>query len=241
MEPTVPERLNAALVALKRCEEHSLAGQFALEVMHEIRNPLDALGNLVHLAGLEDDLAAVRQHLHNAEEQITLLHQIAGQSLTIARVSQGPVSVSLLELAEAAIRIHHRRVKAKRITLVRDLDQTEMVSVRPGEIVQVLSNMVGNSLDALSDEGTIAFRIRKRSGHLCVTVADNGHGISREHLGRLFEPFFSTKHDVGNGLGLALSKKIIDRHGGSIQVRSCTGPQHCGTTFRICLPLANAA
>lgn len=241
MEPTVPERLNAALAALKRCEEHSLAGQFALEVMHEIRNPLDALGNLVHLAGLEEDLTIARQHLRDAEEQITMLHQIAGQSLTIARVSQAPVSVSLLELAEAAIRIHHRRVKAKRVTLVRDLDQTGMVTVKPGEIVQVLSNLVGNSLDALSDEGTIALRIRKRSDHLCVIVADNGHGISQDHLGRLFEPFFSTKHDVGNGLGLTLSKKIIDRHGGSIRVRSCTGPRRYGTTFRVCIPLANAA
>ncbi|MGI4831785.1 MAG: sensor histidine kinase [Janthinobacterium lividum] len=241
MEPTDSERLEVALSALRKCEERSLAGQFALEVMHEIRNPLDALGNLVHLAIKAGSLTEVQQHLADAEEQIVALHQVAGQSLALARVSQTPTSVDLVELAQAAIRVHHRRVTSKRINITRDFGQSEKISVRPGEMVQVLSNLIGNALDAIKDEGTIAFRIRKRGHSLCLLIADNGHGISKENLSRLFQPFFTTKGDEGNGLGLALSRKIIDRQGGTVSVRSCTDPKRSGTTFRVCLPLVSAA
>jgi signal transduction histidine kinase len=241
MEPTDSQRLDMAISALKKCEERSLAGQFALEVMHEIRNPLDSIGNLVHLAGRTDDLELIRQHLREAEEEILAVHQIAGQSLTLARGDQAERSIDLLQLVEAAIRVHHRRAQSKRIHVKRDLGRSEMVTVRPGEIVQVLSNLMGNSLDATADEGTIAFRIRRRGSFLCICVSDNGHGISKDNLTRLFQPFFTTKNDEGNGLGLALSKKIIERHGGSVSVRSCTDPLRCGTTFCVSLPLSSAA
>jgi signal transduction histidine kinase len=107
--------------------------------------------------------------------------------------------------------------------------------------VQVLSNLIGNSLDALSDEGVMSFCIRRRGSYLCLSVADNGKGIDTANMNRLFEPFFTTKKDEGNGLGLALSKKIVERHGGSIGVRSSTVPSRCGTTFRIRLPLHSEA
>lgn len=241
MDPTDSKRLDLAISALKKCEERSLAGQFALEVMHEIRNPLDSIGNLVHLAARADDSEAIRQYLREAEEQILAVHQIAGQSLMLARGDQAERSIDLLQLAEAAIRVHHRRAQSKRIHIKRDLGHNELVTVRPGEIVQVLSNLIGNSLDATADEGTIAFRIRRRGRFLCICLSDNGHGISKDNLTRLFEPFFTTKKDEGNGLGLALSKKIIERHGGSVSVRSCTEPLRCGTTFCVSLPLSSAA
>lgn len=115
--------------------------------------------------------------------------------------------------------------------------QSESVFVRPGEIVQVLSNLIGNSLDVLDDEGLLSFCIRKRGSYLCLSVADNGKGVATDNMSRLFEPFFTTKKDQGNGLGLALSKKIVERHGGTIGVRSSTVPSRCGTTFCIRLPL----
>lgn len=240
MEPTASERLDIAISALKKCEERSLAGQFALEMMHEIRNPLDLIGNLVHLAGRTDNPEVIRQYLREAEEQILAVYQIAAQGLTLARGDQTARSIDLFQLAEAAIRVHHRRAQSKRIHIKRDLGRSEMVTVRPGEIVQVLSNLIGNSLDAIADGGTIALRIRRRGDFLCMCISDNGHGISKDNLTRLFQPFFTTKNDEGNGLGLALSKKIIDRHGGSISVRSCTKPFRCGTTFCVCLPLSPA-
>jgi signal transduction histidine kinase len=236
MKPTLPEKLESAIEALRKCEERSMAGQFALEVMHEIRNPLDALGNLVYLAADAQDLTLVHEYMRAAKEQILTLHQIAGQSLTLARDSQAATSVDLVALTEAALRVYHRRITAKQIHLVRDVCDGAVLTVRTGEILQVISNLIGNALDALPDQGTIFIRIRKRRAHICLVVADNGHGISPDNLRRLFQPFFTTKNDQGNGLGLALSRKIVERRGGSIRVRSSVHPGKAGTTFVINLP-----
>jgi signal transduction histidine kinase len=237
MERNVLQELHATVVALGKCEERSLAGQFALEVMHEIRGPLDALGHLVHLASASTDLSETQEFMRLAKEQISNLHQIAGQSLTLARQTQTATGVDLRALAEAALRIHHRRLASNQIRLERDFDENATITVQPGEILQVISNVIGNAIDALPQNGTLCLRIRKRADRLVLLISDSGHGISPEHLSRLFQTYFSTKQEHGNGFGLALSKKIVDRHGGSIQVRSCVDPARCGTTFRIAFPV----
>ena len=164
------------------------------------------LGN-PYLASRSKDHAVTQEYMREAEEQITILHQIAGQTLTVGRQTQTPISIHLLELAEVAIRIHHRRIAAKRAVIVKDLEQSQLVAVRPGEIVQVLSNLLGNALDAIEDAGKVTLHIRKRGRQLCLFISDNGHAISAEHLGRLFEPFFTTKNDRGNGLAFRLRGK----------------------------------
>jgi signal transduction histidine kinase len=235
-DSSLPGRLEAAIEALRKCEGKSMAGQLALEVMHEIRNPLEALGNFVYLALRSSDLETTREYMREATEQITTLYQIAGQSLTLARNKQ-TATVNLAELTEAALRVHHRRVTIKSIRVIRDVADTTIVKVATGEILQVISNLIGNALDALPDRGIISLRIRKRSNQISLVVADSGHGISADNLERLFERFFTTKNDRGNGLGLALSKKIIERHGGTIRARSSIRPGRSGTTFRILLPV----
>ena len=236
MEQTTQDKLEAALAALHKCREESLTGLFSLEVMHEIRNPLDALGNLLYLAGQESDLKVIHSLIRDAAEQIATLNQIAGQSLTLARVTQDGSPVNLLSLVDAAVKVHHRRISEKAVNVVRDFGQAESITVKAGEIVQVISNLIGNSLDALSQGGTIALRIRRRRLNICLLITDDGSGISPENSKRLFEPFFTTKADKGNGLGLALSKKILDRHQGTIKVRSSQNAKRRGTSFRICLP-----
>jgi hypothetical protein len=89
MELSLAEKLEAAVEALRRCEERSLAGQFALEVMHEVRNPLDAIGNLVYLGLAAKDLPQAREYMRAATEHIVSLHQIAGQSLTLTQHPDG--------------------------------------------------------------------------------------------------------------------------------------------------------
>ena len=236
-DPSLSERLEAAIEALRKCESRSMAGQFALEVMHEIRNPLDALEHLVYLALHSSDLGKAHEYLRAATEQITTLHQVAGQSLTLARNTQVATPVDLAELTEAALRVHHRRVTVKCIRIVRDMPGVTILQIETGEMLQVISNLIGNALDALPDRGTITLRTRKRNNKVSLVVADSGHGISGNNLGRLFELFFTTKDNQGNGMGLALSKKIIERHGGTIRVRSSIKPGKNGTTFRILLPV----
>jgi signal transduction histidine kinase len=233
-------KLSIAAEALRKTEERALAGQFALEVMHEIRNPLEAVGYLIHLANEEDEPAAVREHLRQAKEQMATVHQIAAQTLGFARMLPTPQEVDLIQLAEAALRIHHRRIREQNIHLVRDFSEKPFAEIYTGEILQVVSNLLANALDALPEGGTISLRLRKRGSQVRLLVADNGHGMAPEHVARLFEPFFTTKENRGTGLGLALSKKIIERHSGTISARSSALPRRNGTTFRITLPTKRA-
>src|SRR5206468_306997 len=98
------------------------------------------------------------------------------------------------------------------------------------EIEQVISNLVSNSLDAMGHAGVLHLRVEQHGDTATVVVADTGSGISREHLARLFGAFFTTKSDVGVGLGLWVAKQIIDAHDGRIRVRSRAGK---GTAVRV--------
>ena len=104
-----------------------------------------------------------------------------------------------------------------------------------GEILQVISNLLINAVEALPLEGTLAFRLHKRPNHIALVVADNGHGIPPEQKERLFQSFFTTKAESGTGWA-CLSKKIVERHGGKIRARSRITPGKSGTVFRISLP-----
>jgi signal transduction histidine kinase len=232
----IEDKLAITTEALRKCEERALAGQFALEVMHEVRNPLDALGNLLKLAEEEDDVAMIRSYLSQANEQVATVHQIADQTLSLARAPAIAREVDLAHLAEAALRIHHRRIQSQSIHLVRDFSDGVIADVYTGQILQVVSNLLANALDAMPNGGSMSFKLRKRGARVQVLVADSGHGMKREHLKRIFEPFFTTKQDRGTGLGLALSKKIIERHNGTITARSSVNPKRSGTTFSIILP-----
>jgi signal transduction histidine kinase len=231
-------QLAVATEALRKAEERAVAGRLALEVMHEVKNPLEALGHLTYLALQEaDDPAKVRKYLLQAEEQMENLSHIARQTLGFSQQSEKPRAVDLVAVAEAAIRIHRRVIEEKRIHLVKDLPEGSVAEVFTGEILQVVSNLIVNALDALPAEGILRLRIRMRKNEVDFVIADNGHGISSQHTGFIFQPFFTTKTDKGTGLGLALSKRIIERHNGRIRVRSSIRPGKSGTAFKISLPL----
>jgi signal transduction histidine kinase len=232
------EKLNVATDALQNSELRATAGQLALEVMHEIKNPLEALGYLIYLA-LEDaeEPEKVRTNLGLAREQLlTLSHIATGTLAWAARSNAPPRPVDLGAVAEAALRIHRRTIEAKRLHLVKDLPGPVIASAYTGEMLQVLSNLLVNALDATPASGTVCLRIRKGGGNVRIVIADNGHGIPKENLDQVFEPFFTTKEERGTGLGLALSKKIIERHHGTIRLRSSIRPGRSGTTFQISIP-----
>ncbi|MGB8478843.1 MAG: ATP-binding protein [Acidobacteriaceae bacterium] len=230
-------RLSDVSEALRRAEGRATPGLLALELMHEIRNPLEAVGNLTYLAMEEaDDGEAVRAYLRRIEEQLATLNHIASQTLGFARTTNSPQQVRLATLAEAALRIHQSTMKAKQIRVVKDLPQEVTAQVYTTEMLQVMSNLIVNSLDALPPDGTLWMRLRRRNREIHIVIADNGHGIPAEHIDRIFEPFFTTKK-IGTGLGLALSKRIVERNQGRISLRSSVRPGKSGTTFRISLPI----
>ncbi len=220
-----------------RIDERATAGQLALEMMHEIRNPLEALSHLTYLTLEEkDDPEKVEKYMLLATEQMKMLNRIASQTLGFARVSDSPKPIDLIDLAEAALRIHQRTIEAKKIHLVKELPADVVAEVKRGQMLQVVSNLLRNALDALPEAGTITIRLRKRAEQIDLIVADNGQGIRPEHLEKIFEPFFTTKEEAGNGLGLSLSKRIVEDHHGTITIRSSVRPERQGTVLRVTLP-----
>jgi signal transduction histidine kinase len=213
------------------------AGHLALEVMHEIKNSLDAIGNLAYLTHEgADDPEQVRNYARLAQEQVATLSRIVSQPLGFAKASPVAKKCDLVGLAEAAIRIHRRTIESKNIHLVKKVPNELFVEMHSGEILQVLSNLIVNALDALPDRGTLHLLLRQREGQFHIVIADNGHGIPAEHRDGIFTPYFTTKEEHGTGLGLSISKKIVEHHGGTIGMRSSARIDRNGTVFKISIP-----
>jgi len=230
-------RLAAATGALLESNKRAVAGQLALEIMHEVRNPLEALGNLLFLARTDiSGSEELRHYMLLAEEQLANLNELVSRTLSFARPSAQPTAMSLVAVLEAALRIHQRAIERKKIHLVRDIAYNLTSDLYAAEMLQVVSNLLMNALHALPDSGVLCLRLRKRRDKIHVVIADNGHGIPWEHRSQIFEPFFTTKKEQGNGLGLSLSKEIVERNRGKISMRSSVRPAKSGTTFRISLP-----
>ena len=154
-----------------------------------------------------------------AAEEMKMLNRIASQALGFARVSDSAKPINLVDLAEAALRIHERTIAAKKIHLVKDLRGDVIAEVKHSQMLQVVSNLLHNALDALPDGGTLFLRVRKRTDRVEFLVADNGQGIASEHVQQIFEPFFTTKKRPATAL-VSLRRKGLLR---TIKARSRFG------------------
>ncbi len=232
-------KLHLAEKALLDSERLATAGQFAVTVMHEINNPLEAISNLVYLAELQaNDPAKTREYLALVEEQLGIVRGIAHGTLAFYREVAVVKRMDLVPITEAALRIHERRIHAKQLKLHKDLPDTVLVKVHGGEMLQVVSNLITNAVDALSEQGRLYVRIRRHHGKVHIIVADNGHGIAKNISEKIYEPFFTTKKNEGTGIGLAFAKAIVERHQGCIRARSSVRQGRNGTAFRVSLPAA---
>jgi signal transduction histidine kinase len=240
VELTIPElkaRLAAAEQALRQSETRATVGQLAIEMIHEIRNPLEALSSLTFLARQEAaEPDKVRAYLELAEEQMAHLRYISGKTLGYSQSASSLKAADLVKVAEAALRIHQTRFVRDKIRLVTDLPEQLVAPIHFGEMLQVISNLLANALDAVRGGGSIRLRVRAEQKEVHILVADNGHGIPSEHIRSIFEPYFTTKGERGTGIGLALIERIVDGHRGRIRVRSSVKPSRCGTTFRVSVP-----
>jgi signal transduction histidine kinase len=228
--------------ALLKSQTIAAAGQYAAAIMHEINNPLETICNLSYLLKVEaDNPARVRKYSGQIAEHLTAVIRIAHRTLSFYRPPDTKEAIDLAALAEAALRVHQQKLAAKQAKLLKDIPHDAVVIGHPGELLQVLSNLLSNSIDALPPNGRLAIRVRKSQGEVHLMVADDGHGIPETIRPRIFEPFFTTKKDHGTGLGLAISKAIIERHKGRIRARSSVRSGISGTAFRVSLPLHDGA
>ncbi len=228
---------------LRTTEKLAAAGRLAATVAHEINNPLEAVANLVFLAKRDlPDAEKVSSHLQSAKQELNRVAHITRQTLGFYRDTSSPVQFNVANTLDDLLGLYERRLETRKIRLVKNYERDAEIVALAGEIRQALSNLLTNALDAMPSGGMLELRIRKchqwndaRTPGVRIVVADSGSGIGPEHKQNLFQPFFTTKADVGTGLGLWITRGIIEKHGGFIRAKSSIGERH-GSTFSIFVP-----
>jgi signal transduction histidine kinase len=228
---------------LLQSEKLNAVGRLASSIAHEINNPLAAVTNLLYLAQQSAVDPDVKRYLEVAEVELKRVSAIANQTLRFHRQSTSPRPVSSEELIEATLPLYHGRLINAQVRVERRVRARYAVTCLDGEIRQVLSNLVGNAIDAMNPGGG-RLLIRSRDGvdwttgrrGVVITVADTGSGMSPDTRSRIFEPFFTTKGNRGTGLGLWISREIVERNLGTLRVRSLQSARASGTVFTLFLP-----
>ena len=236
-------QLKKAEQALLQSEKLAVVGRLAASIAHEINNPLESVTNLLYLAGICDNLTDCREYLSTAERELRRAAAITNQTLRFHKQATSPQEISAEELFESVLSIYHGRTVNSGVTFEQRLRARKPICCFQGEIRQVISNLVSNALDAMSPLGGHLF-LRSREGTnwrtgergIVLTIADTGAGMNAATLGKLFQAFFTTKGITGTGLGLWVSKEIVDRHRGTIRVRSSQEQRSHGTVFALFLP-----
>ncbi len=229
--------------ALIQSEKLAAVGRLAASIAHEINNPLESVTNLLYLAQSTESLAEVHEFLDTAERELRRVSVISSQTLRFYRQSSNPRSVTCQDLFESVLSIYQGRLVNSEVVVLKRKRATVPVLCFDGEIRQVLNNIVGNAIDAMHPAGgRLLLRSREatdwktgRKG-LGLTVADTGSGMSSETLKRIFDAFYTTKGIGGTGLGLWVSKEIVERHEGVLKVRSRQKPGRSGTVFYLFMP-----
>ena len=231
--------------ALRRSEKLAAVGQLASSIAHEINNPLESITNLLYLVRHSESLEDIQQYARIAQEELARVTEITLQTLRFHRQQTRALAMDMGELLRTVIALYTGRLLVRNVSVELKLMEVPKVVCLEGEMRQVVNNLVRNALDAMSVEGgRLLVRLhpechpRSQRMGVRVTVADTGEGISPDIRTRLFEPFQTTKEQTGTGLGLWVSKGIVEKHGGRIRMRSRRGERH-GTVFAVWLPVAS--
>ena len=228
---------------LLQSEKLNAVGRLASSIAHEINNPLEAVTNLIYLAQGAAVSSKTKEYLSLAEVELRRVSAIANQTLRFHRQATKATPVTAKELVGDTLPLYQARLKNSNVVVELRYRSSRPVTCFDGEIRQVLSNLIGNAIDAMSPRGG-RLLIRSREGTdrttgrkgMVLTVADTGSGISKHSLTTIFEPFFTTKGMKGTGLGLWISREIVDRHRGALRVRSSQVAGSGGTVFTLFLP-----
>lgn len=232
-----------ATEALIQSEKLAAMGRLAASIAHEVNNPLESVTNLLYLARTSDDLQAIRDYLEHADRELGRAAAVTNQTLRFHKQSTRPTEITGKELLRSVLTIQHGRLLNSKVQVEERMRARTPVFCFEGEIRQVLNNLIGNAIDAMHPMGGRVL-LRTRDGRnwqagqpgLVLTVADTGPGMSPQTSQQAFEAFYTTKGLGGTGLGLWVTKEIVDRHDGQIRLRSSQQRGHTGTVFAVFLP-----
>lgn len=234
--------------ALRETEKLAAMGRVAGIIAHEINNPLAAITNTLYLVRNHPSLDdTARRFADMAEQELQRVSHITRQTLSFYRESKQPIAVNIAELLDDVLELQGRALNTARIKLRKRYFTSPTVQGFPVELRQVFLNLVGNAVQAMPSGGTLGITLREamdwssqRRGTV-ISILDSGVGINPEDAKRLFQPFFSTKSTKGTGLGLWISKGIVQKYDGTLSCRSVRTAHGSSTCFRVFLPVTSAA
>jgi PAS domain S-box-containing protein len=228
---------------LIQSDKIATVGRMAATIAHEINNPLESVINLLYLARTSGNLGSeAKGYLLTAEKEIERVSHIARQTLGYYRDLGSPIEVFLHEIITDILAVYQPKLKNRSIEVNTIFEDLRSVTASRGELVQAFSNILSNSIDAMPEGGLLHIQIRPATNleaGVEVLIRDQGAGIDPENLARVFEPFFTTKENLGTGIGLWVTKQIVEKHDGRIVLTSNTDPARRGTSIAISLPIAN--
>ncbi|MGA9348777.1 MAG: ATP-binding protein [Anaerolineae bacterium] len=240
LEEMVEQRtkeLQNAQEQLIRAERLAAIGQLGASVGHELRNPLGIIKNSVYYLNmkLSDADEKLRKHLGIIEQEIARSSKIINDLLGFAGDKKPALQKTQINtVVQDAL---SRTTVPDEVAVITELGgDLPPLTADPGQIEQVFINMISNAAQAMHDGGRLEIATKAEDGFIVTEFKDNGCGIPEENLGRLFEPLFTTKAK-GIGLGLAVSRSLVEGHGGTIEVESEVGR---GTTFSVRLPISGS-
>ncbi|MFH1690821.1 MAG: ATP-binding protein [Candidatus Eisenbacteria bacterium] len=224
---------------LREVEQMTGIGHMAANVAHEIRNPLIAVGGFarqLHEALDADD--PKREYTGIILEEVTRLEQILREQLTLERHLQPVLApVEINQIIKDVRKLLSHGMLSSRIRLIGSLaDGLPVTMGDANQLKQVFLNVISNSIQSMPDGGTIEISSEQSGQTIVVTVHDNGPGIPKEIMSKLFVPFFTTRK-AGSGLGMAVTRRIMENHGGSVSVDSEMGK---GTTVSLLIPIVRS-
>ena len=240
---TMERKTQDALIAN---EKLAVAGRLAATIAHEIHNPLDSVSNLLYLMRNGASPEESNQFMDMAEQELTRVTQISRAMLGLYRESKAPVVVDLREMLHEILLLLERRLTDLGVAVSTDIPKPVSVAAFPAELRQVFTNLITNAAEAAGTGGKIRVSITPQSAGVdgtgqiipagaTVTIADNGAGVHEDIQPYLFQPFFTTKGEQGTGLGLWVSRGIINKHGGTICLESDTSDAAHGTVVSVFL------
>jgi signal transduction histidine kinase len=246
LEITERKRMERALL---NSEKLAATARLASTMAHEINNPLGAITNLIYLLTPLQTSPESQSYIATLEVQVRGLTRIATQMLKFHRDSNLPAEFKLEEVLRETLDFYHPQADRQGVILDQRIETEGIIVGFRGEIVQVVTNLLLNALEATPAGGKISVHLyaaapwqcesHTKCGY-CLSVADSGRGIDPQHRARVFEPFFTTKGDKGTGLGLWLCRGIVNRVGGSMRFWSRRRPGRSGTCFSVFLPAQEA-